>query len=128
MKSIKILLLLLGSLALSACTSTPLVNLNNEPIATDSAQSIEQAIIQGCKAKGWVPIKAEGNSIDAYITVRSHKAHVRITFDDNFYNINYVDSTNLDYNDGNIHRNYNKWVYKLSASIQRQLGTKAQAY
>ncbi|GIU36839.1 hypothetical protein TUM4433_36220 [Shewanella schlegeliana] len=79
--------------------------------------------MKGCKAKGWTPIKADNNTIDAYITVRSHKAHVRISYDEHFYNINYVDSTNLDYSDGEIHRNYNKWVHKLAASIQQQLSS-----
>ncbi|ABV87191.1 hypothetical protein [Shewanella pealeana] len=124
MKPFKKVFLLLAALFISGCTSVKLVNLANEPVPQNSAQSIEQAIIQGCKAKGWTPIKADNNTIDAYITVRSHKAHVRISYDDNFYNINYVDSTNLDYKDGEVHRNYNKWVYKLSASIQQQLNTK----
>ncbi|MCL1145833.1 hypothetical protein L2747_07375 [Shewanella marinintestina] len=128
MKSIKLVLLLVAGLYLSGCTSTPIVELNNEPIPTNSAHSIEQAIIQGCKAKGWTPIVASSNTIDAYITVRSHKAHVQITYDDKFYNINYVSSTNLDYDNGKIHRNYNKWIYKLSASIQQQLGTRAHGY
>ena len=121
MKLIKLVMLFVGALYLSGCTSTAIVNLNNEPIVTNSAVSTEQAIIRGCKAKGWTAVVADRNTIDAYITVRSHKAHVKITYDDKFYNINYVDSTNLDYNNGNIHRNYNKWIYKLSASIQQQL-------
>lgn len=123
MKSVKRLFLLLSALILSACTSVKLVNLTQEPIPAKSAQSIEIAIINGCKAKGWTPIKTGDNTIDAYITVRSHKAHVQISYDEYFYNINYVDSTNLDYSDGEIHRNYNKWVYKLAASIQQQLSS-----
>ena len=128
MKSFKLLILFVAGLFLSGCTSTPLVELTKEPIPTNSAQSVEQAIIKGCQAKGWTPVVADNNTIDAYITVRSHKAHVQITYDDKFYNINYVDSTNLDYNNGKIHRNYNKWIYKLSASIQQQFGTRAQSY
>ncbi|MCG9729364.1 hypothetical protein L1D44_05820 [Shewanella sp. Isolate13] len=120
MKSLTILFLLLSTLGLSACTSVKLSNLTQEAIPTDSSLSAEKAIINGCKAKGWTPIKVDNNTIDAYITVRSHKAHVRISYDEHFYNINYVDSTNLDYNDGDIHRNYNKWVHKLAASIQHQ--------
>ncbi|ABZ76976.1 conserved hypothetical protein [Shewanella halifaxensis HAW-EB4] len=123
MKSFNMVFLLLTALFVSGCTSVKLVNLANEPIPINSAQSIEQAILKGCKAKGWTPIKADSNTIDAYITVRSHKAHVRISYNEHFYNINYVDSTNLDYNYGEIHRNYNKWVYKLAASIQQQLSS-----
>ncbi|GIU07628.1 MULTISPECIES: hypothetical protein [unclassified Shewanella] len=121
MKSLKFLILLLSALSLSACTSVKLTNLTQEPIPTNSSQSIETAIINGCKAKGWTPVKGENNIIDAYITVRSHKAHVRISYNEHFYNIDYVDSTNLNYNNGEIHRNYNKWVHKLSSSIRQQL-------
>ena len=39
------------------------------------------------------------------------------------YSINYKDSTNLDYDGTNIHRNYNGWIANLDRAIKTQLAT-----
>jgi hypothetical protein len=53
--------------------------------------------------------------------IRSHVATVDIYFGTTSYSIIYKDSVNLDYKDGRIHRNYNKWVQNLNSDIQSKI-------
>ncbi len=88
-----------------------------------SLDDVQRAIIKGCMAKRWTPTRESDGKISASILVRSrHFAEVEIVFTDRRYSITYKSSRNLDYNEKNrkIHRNYNKWVANLSASIQQQ--------
>ena len=57
------------------------------------------------------------------MTVRRHQALVEITYTDNSYAITYKDCENLDYSNGSIHRNYNRWVVNLSNTIQKEIAT-----
>ena len=55
--------------------------------------------------------------------LRTHVAIVDVTYDTSTYSIQYVDSTNLNYNEskGTIHKNYNGWIQNLENAIQREL-------
>lgn len=53
--------------------------------------------------------------------VRDHRADITIAYDADSYSIRYRDSQNMDYNNGKIHRNYNRWVANLNYDIQRAL-------
>jgi len=55
------------------------------------------------------------------LNVRDHMAQVEIPYDRRTYSIIYRDSHNLDYDGANIHKNYNGWVQRLSASINARL-------
>jgi hypothetical protein len=44
-----------------------------------------------------------------------------VTYDTKTYNIQYKDSSNLDYNGTSIHKNYNGWVENLDKAIRSQL-------
>jgi hypothetical protein len=88
-----------------------------------SFDEVQRAIIKGCTVRGWTPTLVGEGQIRASILVRSrHYAEVEILFTDRTYSITYKASRNLDYNEKyrKIHRNYNKWVANLSASIQQQ--------
>lgn len=63
--------------------------------------------------------------IRAELYVRSHHAVVEIPYSDKFYSILYVESENLKYDDGEIHRNYNRWVNNLNVDIKRKLAQMA---
>ena len=114
------------------CASNPVYNVESEPVPTYSTggqptfDEVEKSILSGCRRKGWSPRIVEKGLIEASIHVRTHKAVVNISFTDNDYSIHYKSSENLDYHDGNIHRNYNKWIILLSQSIQQELGVNAQ--
>jgi len=59
--------------------------------------------------------------LEAQILVRSHEAKVDIFYDEAMYSIIYKDSVNLKYDNGLIHKNYNKWIRNLDIDIQRTL-------
>ena len=95
-----------------------------------SAADVRAAIIAGCGAKGWAPTIVNDEKIKATISVRGrHHAEVEIPFSETSYSIIYVASDNLDYNEKKqkIHRNYNKWVVNLSASIDNKIRVAAPA-
>jgi hypothetical protein len=87
----------------------------------DIAKAIKSALI----AREWT-VQREGNGvIEAKLFVRSHTADIRIPFNKDSINIQYVSSTNLLYDEkhGNkyIHRNYNKWIKLLERDISNRL-------
>jgi hypothetical protein len=121
-------------LTLAGCTSKEILNLNQEPVpsnANGSSQSLEDvqfAILSACKARGWTPKNARAGEIEASIIVRSHRAKIEIIYSRDYYSITYIDSSGLDYDDGDIHKNYNNWIAKLNNTIQRELGVRAQRF
>jgi len=88
-----------------------------------AVKEVQAAIIEGCAARGWsASLESEG-MISASILVRGkHLAQIAIPFDSSTFSLLYVSSENLDYDpDRNtIHRNYNKWVLKLSRTINQK--------
>lgn len=114
-------------LLLSGCTSRPVFNVTNEYVPTlpngsyATVDQVEKAILSAAYDRGWKPRLIEPGLIEARIEVRSHSAIVDIPYTDKFYDIRYRESSNLNYSDGSIHKNYNKWIRNLSSSIQKQL-------
>lgn len=135
----KILLIIIPLLLIAGCTQKALYNVEDAPISSDSSgkqptlASVEKAIVKACRHKGWIPRKIADGVIEASIFVRSHKAVVEITFDENAYSINYKNSDNLDYrkrsnNRETIHRNYNRWIANLNGVIQSEISLTALGY
>ena len=109
----------------SANAKRPLIlNIENSPINSTqelTVDDVERAIIEGARVRGWQPRVVEPGHIEAVLYIRSHVAKVDIYFGTTSYSINYKDSVNLDYKDGRIHRNYNKWVQNLNSDIQSKI-------
>jgi hypothetical protein len=95
-----------------------------------SLEEVRAAIIEGCTARGWsAALKSEG-MISASILVRGkHLAQITIPFNSSTYSLLYESSENLDYSASRltIHRNYNKWVLKLSRTINQKFGAGLEA-
>jgi hypothetical protein len=87
----------------------------------DIATAIKSALIE----REWTIQREEGGVIEAKLFVRSHTAEIRIPFDKEYVNIQYVSSTNLLYDEKKgvryIHRNYNKWIKLLERDITNRL-------
>jgi hypothetical protein len=84
---------------------------------------VKEAIVTGCQRKGWRPVLDGEAQIKCTILVRGrHYAEVVIPYSAESYSILYVTSRELDYNEKKqkIHKNYNRWVLGLSATIQQQ--------
>jgi len=135
MKSmLRIFLLALVMVPAIVGAASPINNLKDVPISLKADgtsltnQEISAAIIEGCIAKGWSPIVNEQGAIRATIAPRVHFAEVEITYTPTTYSITYVSSRNLDYKHykkkpDRIHKNYNSWIVKLSASISKAFHT-----
>jgi len=106
----------------------PILNLVDVavPMKLDStshtAEEVQKAIVGACFSRGWAPVLDGEGMIRATINVRGkHFAEIEIPFSASRYSILYKNSKNLDWDpkSGKIHRNYNNWVVKLSASIDQ---------
>lgn len=107
---------------------TDIVDLKGVPIPAGlDLEAITSAISSGATDRRWTPKVVGPGHLEAHLYVRSHVAVVDITFDQSAYSITYKDSQNLDYKDGRIHRNYNRWVANLSQTLQRSLALAATA-
>lgn len=129
----KILMVILAavmSLTFLGCKDAQVYNVNNMAIETSSGQKItsadvEKAIIRAGAGLGWVMKKVNDGNIQGTLTLRNHMAVVSVKYNAREYSINYVDSSNLNYNsaDNTIHSNYNGWVQNLNKAIQVQIST-----
>jgi hypothetical protein len=84
--------------------------------------AMERAIETALARRHWsVKEKAPGR-YTAFLDERKHSATVAIVYDATNVRIDYVDSTNLAYENGPsgevIHRNYNNWVKNLANDIK----------
>ena len=113
------------SLLLVGCITTQPINtvsVTSLPgVVTASEQDVRKAITLALNQRGWRVVSEQPGVIEASVDVRDHQAIVDITYSATGYGIQYKDSTNLDHNGNNIHRNYNKWVVLLDREIQKQL-------
>jgi len=117
------------SMMFFGCGAAQIYNVNNNAIegASDtqvSSSDVEKAILRAGGGLGWVMKKVKDGQIQGTLTLRTHVAIVSIKYNTKEYSINYVDSTNLDYNAAanTIHSNYNGWVQNLNRAIQVQIG------
>lgn len=121
MKRLLILVLLLG---LSACTSKPLLQPETTLPANHqvSQSEMQEAIITALKVRHWRVGRIAPGQIYAAISVRQrHHASIIIDYTPREFTIHYRNSQGLEYQDGKIHRNYNRWVNNLRAEILQQL-------
>ncbi len=97
---------------------------------------IAAAIKLAAQSQNWEIIGESPGAMTARLYIRSHTADVVIAYTEDKYQIDYLDSDNLDFKTSDyripgrgprqarvikgprIHRNYNVWVKKLSRSIQ----------
>ena len=120
----KILFILLSVLALAACNSTPIYNVDQSSVPAGlTAMQVEKNIVKALVQKGWQVKTNTDGIILAEILVRTHTAKIEISFDASHYSINYVNSTNLKYdaNKNTIHKNYNNWIIYIDRLIQTGL-------
>ena len=124
------------AIAICGCnTSHQIMNLEDYSVPSlddGSPQSIELvkiAILKACRGSGWSSSVVREGLIEADLMVRQHRASVEIPFTGSHYSILYKDSQGLEYREnGEIHRNYNRWVVRLSTNIQRELGVRSQRF
>ena len=104
---------------------TPTINVDVD-YKNVSQAAIRKAIVNACKECKWKVDSQKGNRIEASITVRNkHFVAVSIPYSKSSIRILYKKSSNMHYDNGGekpkIHYQYNKWVNRLSQSIQMNL-------
>ncbi|MFS1523231.1 hypothetical protein ACL7TT_03820 [Microbulbifer sp. 2304DJ12-6] len=125
----KALFLSLIAVTLGACTSYPLLSIQDRVVPSrldgspQTRESVTQSIIAGCIVKGWACQEVAPGQILASIDVRKHHAEANINYDHDSYSITYKDSKMLDYNgqQNTIHRSYNRWINNLNSAIIKEM-------
>lgn len=117
----------MAALLMTACAPTAVRNVTDAPVMTNKASpsldDVRVAITRAGAGLGWVMIEEEPGLIKGTLRLRTHVAVVDVAYDTSTYSIQYVDSTNLNYNEskGTIHKNYNGWIQNLDNAIRTEL-------
>lgn len=120
----KLLAAILVAAALAGCTAANVLNIDNAPIGvTGQSQDVGAVIETSLRERGWQIAARRPGAVDAFIAVRQHRADITVSYTPTSYSIAYRSSEGLDYRNGKIHRNYNRWVANLNTDIQRTLGS-----
>lgn len=128
---------LAASLAACSIREKPVLTVVDSPIATAPDQaSISETIDAKLTARGWeIMEKTPGKTIAKYSKGNpkedepGHSATIAVVYDADSYSIEYVDSENLDYDEGKgeIHRIYNRWVHNLDMDLAQAFGVTPSA-
>jgi len=109
-------------LALAGCRTAPIMNVVDAPVgANRNAQQVEQAIISAGNSLGWEMRPAGPGKIEGTLLLRDHRAVIDIDYNPSRYSIRYKDSSNMHYDGGSIHKNYNGWIENLDRAIRNRL-------
>jgi hypothetical protein len=107
--------------------SVPVYNVTDAPVAASkqnpSLDDIGKAIQRAGLTLGWQMKETRPGQILGTLNLRKHVAVVDVIYSVKSYSIKYKDSTELDYDGGNIHPNYNGWIQNLDKGIRAQLST-----
>ncbi|WP_179957935.1 hypothetical protein, partial [Citrobacter cronae] len=114
------LALLAMALVFTGCTSKPVYNAK-EDFASSlnfSDDQMKRAIVTALNDRQWIVQSVRPGMVKAAITVRGrHHAEVDIPYSPTEFQIVYRSSWGLDYKDGKIHGNYNRWINRLRDNV-----------
>src|SRR5262245_5113114 len=115
-----LLALVVGATLVGACaTLHPVLAINDTQFAHLNGRNPAVVIEDALRARGWQIDARRPGAIDATIVARIHRASITVNYDADSYSIAYRSSENLDYANGKIHRNYNRWIANLNRDIQQ---------
>lgn len=120
----KVLFVLFMSILLGGCKITPIYNVDNAQVPSGLTKAeVEKGVVLALSKKGWMIKQKSEGKILANIYVRSHTATIEVKFDEQYYSIDYIDSSNLNYDSkkGKIHKNYNNWIHNIHRLINVSL-------
>ena len=122
----KPLLLVAVFAMLAGCTSAPIRNVSDAPVVTGSgkavtAEQVRTAILGAGKGLGWSMTPTDPGLVVGRITLRGHTAVVDVRYTPKTCSIQYKDSIDLNYQNGQIHKNYTGWVENLERDIRGNL-------
>ncbi|OCG02253.1 hypothetical protein [Gilliamella sp. wkB112] len=128
MKFIKILLTMMFITFLFGCSSKYQAPHNiTTPVEGLTKEQVKKAILASA-TKGestfgtWKMESIDQNTIRGHLFNRKFEAVVNIPYSATSYSINYVSvSDNLKSKNGNVHRNYNRWINNLDVKIKQNI-------
>ena len=82
---------------------------------------MERSIIRAGSQLGWVMTPVRPGLVSGRLDLRTHIAVVDVPYDAKSYSIKYKESTNLNADGANIHKNYNGWIENLDRNIRAEL-------
>jgi hypothetical protein len=112
---------------LTGCVSrtAPIAAINQTLSQRYSDSQMKNTIIEAGLSRQWVMTPAGPGVINGRLTQRGHTADIRVIYSAQTYSIQYVGSQNLLAANGQIHRNYHRWVHNLDQDIQLRLAALA---
>jgi hypothetical protein len=113
------------ALSVAACRTADVLQpeINVAVVAKLTDAQVADAIRRAGKERGWDMEDAGPGHITGTLRVRGrYLAVTDISYSPTLIRIAYKDSQGLDYDDGKIHKGYNKWVKRLSDAIRKELG------
>lgn len=129
MKKIAILLILAVMMLGAGCTKQGVTNLHNMVHGDQPIAVIEACIINGARNAGWEIQRSDARTFDAVYKVKDRLEYdskaliVQIEYSENSYFIEFKRGVQTGYNEdlNTIHKDANKWIRALDASIQKEL-------
>ena len=111
-------------ISLGACTTKPILNVNDAPVLTTKsldAVQVRRAIVSAGVALGWQVVDVNPGVLRGTLKLRDHTAIVEIPYTTGKYSIIFKSGDNLGEKDGQIHKNYNGWIQNLDNRIKAEL-------
>lgn len=112
-------------LALTGCSGgTNILNVQSRfTVHSGNAnlENVTRTIITSCAVKGWKPTLNSPGDIIATRRSSGHVAKVEITYTTESFNIQYLDSDNMNYDGKHISSVYSQWVGELRSEIKSRL-------
>ena len=122
MKLLPYLFLLTLLMLAPATMAAPIENITDASVGHElSIEQVKKAVLLAGTGRGWLMKETADGQIEAVLNIRKHQAIARIDYSVQSYSITYVDSTNLKAKNGQIHKNYNKWINNLNSDIKKYL-------
>lgn len=90
--------------------------------SSTTMQQLRDRIVAAGQRLGWVVAKDEAGRLELYYNKQGkHQVTIAVRYDASSYQIEYLNSVNLNYADANgvrkIHPNYNRWIRNLLQQI-----------
>ena len=120
-KTVGTMTVLLLLIVVGCASTAPVLNIKDASVPTNhTPEAVRQAIVAAGAERGWLIRDNGAGHLRGTLHVRTHDAEVDITYSSAAYSITYVSSTNLNYDGGKIHGNYNRWIANLNQTRHRQ--------
>lgn len=104
--------------AMECARNAPIVNVVDRPYANPHNRDPAEVIQNALDRRRYRVTARNPGSIEAFYAARNVRADLTVTYTATTYSITYRDSQNMNYENGRIHPNYNRWVNNLDHDLQ----------